>query len=127
MSEAVPNADTAPVTSRIEWVRSNCRLLNAIAAEFARTRPFAGLTIGTAIHLEPKTAPLLEEIAASYGTRKFEQTETHRGRLTVAGDPIPWQFHEGVLLAALREINVQADVRTTPRAVNEVDYVIEWA
>jgi adenosylhomocysteinase len=47
------------VTSRIEWVRGNCRLLNAIAAEFARTRPFAGLAIGTGIHLEPKTVALL--------------------------------------------------------------------
>jgi len=45
--------------SRIEWVRSNCRLLNATAEEFARTRPFDGLTIGTAIHLEPKTVALL--------------------------------------------------------------------
>jgi adenosylhomocysteinase len=47
------------VTSRIEWVRGNCRLLSAIAAEFARTRPFAGLAIGTGIHLEPKTVALL--------------------------------------------------------------------
>jgi adenosylhomocysteinase len=47
------------VTSRIEWVRGNCRLLNAIGAEFARTRPFAGLAIGTGIHLEPKTVALL--------------------------------------------------------------------
>jgi adenosylhomocysteinase len=47
------------MTSRIEWVRGNCRLLSAIAAEFARTRPFAGLTIGTGIHLEPKTVALL--------------------------------------------------------------------
>ena len=45
--------------SRIEWVRSNCRLLAAIAAEFRETVPFAGLTIGTGIHLEPKTAALL--------------------------------------------------------------------
>ncbi len=51
--------DASPVTSRIEWVLSSCRLLNAIAAEFARTRPFAGLTIGTGIHLEPKTVALL--------------------------------------------------------------------
>jgi len=52
------------VTARIEWVRGNCRLLNAIAAEFARTRPFAGLTIGTGIHLEPKTVALLLTLAS---------------------------------------------------------------
>lgn len=45
--------------SRIEWIASSCRLLRAAAEEFRRTRPFAGLTIGTAIHLEPKTAALL--------------------------------------------------------------------
>lgn len=44
---------------RIEWVQENCRLLREIAGEFRETRPFAGLTIGTAIHLEPKTVALL--------------------------------------------------------------------
>jgi adenosylhomocysteinase len=47
------------MTGRIEWVRDSCRLLGAIAAEFGRTRPFDGLTIGTGIHLEPKTVALL--------------------------------------------------------------------
>jgi adenosylhomocysteinase len=44
---------------RIEWVIENCRLLKAIGDEFERTQPFAGLTIGTGIHLEPKTVALL--------------------------------------------------------------------
>jgi adenosylhomocysteinase len=47
------------VTYRIEWVRSSCRMLNQISAEFERTQPFAGMTIGTGIHLEPKTVALL--------------------------------------------------------------------
>jgi adenosylhomocysteinase len=45
--------------TRIDWVRENCLLLNAIADEFSATQPFAGKTIGTAIHLEPKTVALL--------------------------------------------------------------------
>jgi adenosylhomocysteinase len=45
--------------SRIEWVLANCRLLAAIGEELERTRPFDGLTIGTGIHLEPKTVALL--------------------------------------------------------------------
>lgn len=49
----------AGMTSRIEWVANSCRLLNAISEEFAATQPFAGLTIGTGIHLEPKTAALV--------------------------------------------------------------------
>ena len=47
------------MTSRIEWVAGQCRLLARIAEEFERTQPFAGLTIGTGIHLEPKTVALL--------------------------------------------------------------------
>src|SRR5215475_15406683 len=44
---------------RIDWVISRCRLLASIGEEIERTRPFAGLTIGTGIHLEPKTVALL--------------------------------------------------------------------
>jgi adenosylhomocysteinase len=47
------------MTSRITWVADSCRLLNAISDEFATSQPFAGLTIGTGIHLEPKTAALI--------------------------------------------------------------------
>ncbi|MDL2407560.1 adenosylhomocysteinase [Rhizobium calliandrae] len=50
--------------SRIDWVARNCRLLATTAAEFSRTRPFAGLTIGTGIHLEPKTVALLMTLRA---------------------------------------------------------------
>ncbi len=45
--------------SRIEWVISSCRLLAGIGDEFEGSRPFAGLRIGTGIHLEPKTVALL--------------------------------------------------------------------
>src|ERR1700733_493639 len=54
--------------TRIEWVRDSCRLLGAIAAEFGRTRPFDGLTIGTGIHLEPKTVALLLTLATGGAT-----------------------------------------------------------
>jgi adenosylhomocysteinase len=47
------------ISTRIDWVREHCRLLQAISAEFTRTRPFGGLTIGTGIHLEAKTVALL--------------------------------------------------------------------
>src|ERR1700743_2209139 len=43
----------------MEWVRNTSPLLGPIGAEFGRTRPFDGLTIGTGIHLEPKTVALL--------------------------------------------------------------------
>ena len=52
------------MTSRIDWVRANCRLLQAIAEEFTATQPFHDLTIGTGIHLEPKTVALLLTVKA---------------------------------------------------------------
>src|SRR5438128_10778619 len=52
------------MTSRIDWVRGSCRLLLGIAEEFAATWPFSGLTIGTGIHLEPKTVALLLTLKA---------------------------------------------------------------
>jgi adenosylhomocysteinase len=50
--------------TRIDWIGGNCRLLQATAAEFRDTRPFEGLTIGTGIHLEPKTVALLMTLNA---------------------------------------------------------------
>lgn len=47
------------MTSRIEWVGENTSLLRAIGKEYEVARPFEGLTIGTGIHLEPKTVSLL--------------------------------------------------------------------
>ena len=47
------------VSTRIDWVHEHCRLLRGISAEFVRTRPFEGLTIGTGIHLEAKTVALI--------------------------------------------------------------------
>ncbi len=51
--------DNRTTKSRIEWVSESCRLLTGIEREFSETRPFRDLTIGTGIHLEPKTAVLL--------------------------------------------------------------------
>jgi adenosylhomocysteinase len=68
--------------SRIDWVRSNCRLLRAITEEFAATAPFRDLTIGTGIHLEPKTVALLLTLKAggarvvSTGNLNSTQPET---------------------------------------------------
>ncbi|WP_291047969.1 adenosylhomocysteinase [Herbiconiux sp.] len=50
--------------ARVEWIRSRMPLLAAARSEFARTLPFAGHRIGMSLHLEPKTAVLLETLAA---------------------------------------------------------------
>lgn len=47
------------MNDRIEWIRQNTPLLTAISEEFKASQPFKGKTIGTGIHLEPKTVQLI--------------------------------------------------------------------
>ncbi|MEO6942715.1 MAG: adenosylhomocysteinase [Terrimesophilobacter sp.] len=49
---------------RIEWIRSRMPLLAGVRAHFTESTPFAGHRIGMSLHLEPKTAVLLEALAA---------------------------------------------------------------
>ncbi len=49
---------------KIEWVKSYMPILNAIKAEFERTKPFAGKKIAMSIHLEAKTAYLAKVLRA---------------------------------------------------------------
>lgn len=49
---------------RIEWIRSRMPLLATARASFSESRPFAGHRIGMSLHIEPKTAVLLETLAA---------------------------------------------------------------
>lgn len=81
----------------IDWVREHCQLLRAISAEFSRTRPFAGLTIGTGIHLEAKTVALLLTLrdggaalvsTGNLNTTQPEAVEVLRAEgVTVIGEP----------------------------------------
>ncbi|BDZ45852.1 adenosylhomocysteinase [Naasia aerilata] len=50
--------------ARITWIRSRMPLLAETRARFAAERPFEGIRIGMSLHLEPKTAVLLETLAA---------------------------------------------------------------
>ena len=50
--------------ARIDWIRSRMALLAEIRQMFAQSQPFAGRTIGVSLHLEPKTAVLLETLAS---------------------------------------------------------------
>jgi adenosylhomocysteinase len=104
-----------PVTeakTRIDWIASSCRLLQETTAEFTRTQPFAGLTIGTAIHLEPKTAALLMTLRAggahvvATGNLNSTQPATieyllHRGIEVIGEQTIDAAAHGGFLDAIL--------------------------
>jgi adenosylhomocysteinase len=49
---------------RTAWTRANMPLLAALAAEFAATRPLAGRRLGMCLHVEPKTAVLVDVLLA---------------------------------------------------------------
>jgi len=50
--------------SRTDWIRSRMPLLTNVRTRFANERPFDGHRIGMSLHLEPKTAVLLETLQA---------------------------------------------------------------
>jgi adenosylhomocysteinase len=72
MCETLGMIDADPTTAdlaergaaRVRWIRSRMPLLAAAREAFAADRPFAGRRIGMSLHLEPKTAVLLETLAA---------------------------------------------------------------
>ncbi len=43
---------------KIEWVQKHMRVLESIKKEYEETQPFKGITIGSCLHLEPKTINL---------------------------------------------------------------------
>ncbi len=49
---------------KIDWVQKNCPLLRSLEEDFKRDRPFEGIRIALAIHLEAKTAYLCKVLAA---------------------------------------------------------------
>jgi adenosylhomocysteinase len=104
--------------TRIEWVGENTRLLLAIAREFAQSQPFAGKTIGTGIHLEPKTVALLLTLQSggarvistgNLNTTQPEAVDYLRAQgVTVIGGPTrdakEHQSHLAAVLAAKPDI-----------------------
>lgn len=54
----------------LEWARRNMPVLKNVRAQFESEKPFKGLTIGVALHLEKKTGILLETLAAG-GAKVF--------------------------------------------------------
>jgi adenosylhomocysteinase len=65
--------------NRIDWIRSRMKLLERVRADFKVRQPFKGLTIGVSLHLEPKTAVLIETLSAGgakiVGTGNYGSTQ----------------------------------------------------
>ncbi|MDO9398161.1 MAG: adenosylhomocysteinase [Herbiconiux sp.] len=64
MTESQLSDLAARGAARVEWIRSRMPLLAAARIDLERTRPFEGRRIGMSLHLEPKTAVLLETLAS---------------------------------------------------------------
>lgn len=59
MSYKVKDISLAPQgKKKIEWVQRHMPVLEYIKKEFEETKPFKGITIGSCLHLEPKTINL---------------------------------------------------------------------
>ncbi len=56
--------DLATGENRIQWARAHMPILRKIRDDFARDRPFEGLTIGVCLHLEAKTAVWFDALVA---------------------------------------------------------------
>jgi len=66
ISEAVEDVSTLREDGhrKIEWARQHMPICASIREEFERNQPFAGERIGMAMHVEAKTAVLVETLAA---------------------------------------------------------------
>jgi adenosylhomocysteinase len=92
--------------NRIEWIRSRMSLLNRVRADFEVRKPFAGRTIGVSLHLEPKTAVLIETLTAGgatiVGTGNYGSTQDdvvaalkHWGLTIYGRREVTWDEHLG--------------------------------
>jgi len=92
--------------NRIDWIRSRMQLLKRVREDFSTRRPFAGKTIGVSLHLEPKTAVLIETLAAGgariVGTGNYGSTQDdvvaalrHWGLSIFGRREVSWDEHLG--------------------------------
>lgn len=49
---------------KIQWADANMPMLRQVKADFSKSMPFAGLTIGVSLHIEKKTAILMQVLQA---------------------------------------------------------------
>ena len=66
--QSASGASTEPAVEqgqqKIRWAEAHMRLLQRLREQFRQSQPFAGLTIGMCLHVEPKTAVLCSVLQA---------------------------------------------------------------
>lgn len=99
---------------RIAWIRSRMSLLADIRERFAVERPFEGHRIGVSLHLEPKTAVLVETLAA--GGAEIVGTGNHG---STQDDVVAALVNRGIRLFGSRDDTLEQhhqNVRSTVEA-----------
>lgn len=89
--------------TRVDWIRSRMPLLAATRTHFAETTPFAGRRIGMSLHLEPKTAVLLETLTA--GGAQIIATGNHG---STQDDIVAFLRTQGMTVFGTRDDTIQA-------------------
>jgi adenosylhomocysteinase len=117
MSE-LPGMDTSDLAAhgeeRLTWVRARMRLLAGVRREFEERLPFRGMTIGVGLHIEPKTAVLLETLAA--GGAEVRGTGNHG---STQDDVVAALAAKGIPLFGTREDSLEAHVANLHRTLDE--------
>ena len=83
---------------KIRWAEMHQRLLHRLRVQFSETKPFAGLTIGMCLHVEPKTAVLCYVLQA--GGAKVVITGSPG---TTKNDVVAALRHTGVIVYGQQE------------------------
>jgi len=99
---------------RLAWVRARMRLLAAVRADFAERLPFRGMTIGVGLHIEPKTAVLLETLAA--GGARVTGTGNHG---STQDDIVAALAAKGIEVFGTREDSLETHEANLHRTLDE--------
>ncbi len=115
MGDATADTDdlAAQGEERLTWVRARMRLLAGVRRDFEAREPFAGLTIGVGLHIEPKTAILFETLAA--GGADVRGTGNHG---STQDDVVAALGAKGIPLVGTRDDSLETHVGNLHRTLD---------
>ncbi|WP_245991856.1 adenosylhomocysteinase [Mycetocola lacteus] len=99
---------------RIAWIRTRMGMLANLRERFAAERPFEGITIGLSLHVEPKTAVLVETLAA--GGARIVGTGNHG---STQDDVVAALQERGMTIFGRRDDSIEEHHRNLARTIAE--------